>query len=125
LACFIETCDPSNIAFHINNEVKGNVIEGAATLYVIDEDSSKNALQLAKSLVSVPELLKAQLEDLRKQLIIESNVSAPSVWSLALLPVVDHTSMIKEMEVISNLMHSLCTFPLDKVKFTKYFQWNA
>ncbi|KAM3579719.1 AAA ATPase midasin [Umbelopsis sp. WA50703] len=111
-----ETCDPSNIAFHINNEVKGNVIEGAATLYVIDEDSSKNALQLAKSLVSVPELLKAQLEDLRKQLIIESNVSAPSVWSLALLPVVDHTSMIKEMEVISNLMHSLCTFPLDKSK---------
>ncbi|KAH8552549.1 hypothetical protein BGW37DRAFT_289741 [Umbelopsis sp. PMI_123] len=105
--------DPSNIAFHARNELKSNLIEGAATLYVIDEDKSKHAMQLARSLSSVPELVKTQLEDLRKHLAVESRVSTPSVWSLALLPIVDNFSVLKEMELISKVNNALADSPLE------------
>lgn len=113
--CPIEGCDPSNIAFHTSNELKSNLIEGAATLYVIDEDKSKHAMQLARSLSSVPELVKSQLEELRKHLAVEARVSTPSIWSLALLPIFDHSSVLKEMELISQIMHALADSTLDKV----------
>jgi hypothetical protein len=114
-SCHIEECDPSNIAFHTSNELKSNLLEGAATLYVIDEDKSKHAMQLARSLSSVPELVKSQLEELRKNLAVEARVSTPSIWSLALLPIFDHSSVLKEMELISQIMHALADSILDKV----------
>jgi hypothetical protein len=82
---------------------------------VIDEDSSRNAQQLGKSLSAVPELIKTQLNDLQKQLAIDAKVSTPSVWSLALLPIVDHSSVVKEMEFISEVMNALASTTLDKV----------
>jgi len=111
-----ETFDPSNIAFHASNELKSNLIEGAATLYVIDEDKSKNAMQLARSLSSVPELVKSQLQELSKHLASESRVTLPSVWSLALLPILDHASTINEMELITKIMHTLADQILDMNK---------
>lgn len=113
--CAIEGCDPSNIAFHTSDELKSNLIEGAATLYVIDEDKSKHAMQLARSLSSVPELVKSQLEELRKHLAVEARVSTPSIWSLALLPIFDHSSVLKEMKLITRIMHALADTTLDKV----------
>lgn len=113
---FVEVCDPSNIAFHTSDELKSNLIEGAATLYVIDEDNSKNAMQLARSLTSVPELVKSQLDELSKHLASESRVSIPSIWSLALLPILDHASVIKEMQTISKIMYALSQKSLDKVR---------
>lgn len=113
---FVETFDPSNIAFHASNELKSNLIEGAATLYVIDEDKSKNAMQLARSLSSVPELVKSQLQELSKHLASESRVTLPSVWSLALLPILDHASTINEMELITKIMHTLADQILDMVR---------
>jgi hypothetical protein len=95
--------------------LKSNLIEGAATLYVIDEDKSKHAMQLARSLSSVPELVKSQLEELRKHLAVEARVSTPSIWSLVLLPIFDHSSVLKEMELISQIMHALADSTLNKV----------
>jgi hypothetical protein len=72
-------------------------------------------MQLARSLSSVPELVKTQLEDLRKHLAVESRVSTPSVWSLALLPIVDNFSVLKEMELISKVNNALADSPLEWV----------
>ncbi|KAG0168625.1 AAA ATPase midasin [Apophysomyces sp. BC1034] len=82
-------------------DIKECLIEGLATLYAVNENDDKEALKLAKSLQSLPEYIRRQLE-------LEKFTGVTTPWDTALVPLFDHTSSIAEMELTAIIYASVC-----------------
>ncbi|CAO3637326.1 unnamed protein product [Cunninghamella blakesleeana] len=94
---------PTDTILYVNQDIKETIIEGIATLYAVDEKKERNAQKLAKSLQQLPEYLRTQLATIKIP-----TADSTSCWNTALIPLYDYTSLVKEMEILSQLYILSC-----------------
>ncbi|KAI7867198.1 hypothetical protein BDF14DRAFT_761657 [Spinellus fusiger] len=107
-------------------DVKLTLVEGIATLYAVNENNSKEAIKLTKSLQQLPEHIRRQMESKDSVKAVNENFTA---WDTALLPLFDYASTSSEMELLASLYVGACNISnkstleavVEKIKIFKFY----